>query len=434
MIDIKWLRENPDEVTKICQQKNVMVDVREIERLDQDKRELQAKLDELSRQRNEIAAATKGTKPTKEQIIQGKRLKEEASEIEEKLKEVIVQFTELWNKVPNFASEDTPIGKDESSNVILRQVGEKPEFGFKPKPHWELAEKLDLIDMKTAGEVSGSRFAYLKNELALLQFALIQLGLSVLTSEETLKEIIKANDLDVSSKPFVPIIPPVFIRPEVLDKMARLDPREERYHIPSDDLYLTGSAEHTLGALHMDETLATNKLPIRYVGYSTAFRREAGSHGQDVRGILRLHQFDKLEMESFANSDLGLSEQNLMVAVQEYLMSQLKLPYQVVICSTGDMGGPDYRHIDIETWLPGQDTYRETHSADFMTDYQARRLRTRVKNTDGSTQYAYMNDATVLAIGRVLVAIMENYQQEDGSIKVPDVLQKWVSFDEIRRS
>jgi seryl-tRNA synthetase len=215
--------------------------------------------------------------------------------------------------------------------------------------------------------------------------------------------------------------------------MARLDAtlEDERYYFPKDDIYLIGSAEHTLGPLHMDETLKEDDLPIRYVGFSTCFRREAGSYGRDTRGILRVHQFDKVEMESFTVPENSLKEQEFFVAIQEYLMQELKLPYQVVMTCTGDQGDPDARHIDIEAWMPGQQKYRETHSADLMTDYQARRLNTRVRRADGSLNFVHMNDATVFAIGRTLIAIVENYQRADGTITVPEVLRPYFGADTI---
>ena len=225
-----------------------------------------------------------------------------------------------------------------------------------------------------------NRFGYLKDGAALLEAALIQFVFEVLTDEKVISDIINTLKTKVPSKTFVPVFPPVMIKPEVFKKMARLseEDKEERYYIPSDNLYLIGSAEHTLGAMHINELIPEEELPIRYLGFSTSFRREAGSYGKDTRGILRVHQFDKLEMESFTVGERAEAEQEFLVAVQEYLMQQLNLPYQVVMVCTGDMGKPDARQIDIEVWLPGQQRYRETHSADLMTDYQARRLNTRV--------------------------------------------------------
>ena len=223
------------------------------------------------------------------------------------------------------------------------------------------------------------------------------------------------------------------IKPEPYVRMARLSlvDKDERYYLPQDDLYLIGSAEHTLGSMYMDEALPADQLPIRYIGYSTSFRREAGSYGKDMKGILRLHQFDKLEMESFTLPEDSEQEQNFIVAIQEYLIQSLDIPYQVVQICTGDMGKPDSRQIDMECWMPGQNKYRETHSSDLMTDYQTRRLGTKIRKIDGTSVYAHTNDATAFAIGRILIAIMENYQTKQGTIRVPKVLQKWLRLKKI---
>jgi seryl-tRNA synthetase len=430
MLDINYIRENVDLVKKATLDKNVDVAIDELLELDKRRRALQQHLDSISARRNALAKDAQGSQPTAHQIAQGKELKVQASAAETDLNGVQEKYFQLLKQVPNIPSADTPVGADEAANKVLRQVGTKPEFDFAPKEHFELGEQLDVIESKAAGEVSGSRFAYLKGELVLMQFALIQYALSIVTSEERLGVIAQEAGLDVPTVPFIPVIPPVMIKPNVFEQMARLEPKEERYHIPSDNLYLVGSAEHTLGPLHMKETL---QKPQRYVGCSTAFRREAGSHGKDVRGILRLHQFDKIEIESFTAPANSIVEQDFIVAIQEYLMQALSLAYQVVLKCTGDMGGPDYRAIDIETWMPGQNKYRETHTSDLMTDYQARRLGTKIVTASGKKVYAHMNDATVFAIGRTLIAIMENYQQADGSITVPDVLQQYVSFTHIRR-
>jgi len=430
MLDINFIRENPEVVKRAAEDKNVKVDVDELLEVDIERRELQAQVDDLSRQRNELAGQARG-KPSEERINEGKRLKEELGDWEEKLQAAKSRFETLMKIVPNIPSDDTPVGKDEAGNKILRTVGDKPEFSFTPKAHWELGEALGLIDSETAGAVSGSRFAYLKGELVWLQLALMKLAFGVLGSEEKLKQIASEAGLKVTSKPFMPVLPPVMIKPEILDKMGRLEPKEDRYHAERDNLYLVGSAEHTLGPMHMGENLNEKDLPLRYIGFSTAFRREAGSHGQDVRGILRMHQFDKIEIESFGRPEDAKVEQDFIVAIQEYLTRALKLPYQVVLKCTGDMGTPNARAIDIETWMPGQDKYRETHTSDLMTDYQARRLGTKIKMGTGESQFAHMNDATVFAMGRTLIAIMENYQQADGSIDVPEALRGEVPFKRI---
>jgi len=420
MLDIKFIKENRDIVEQAIKNKKVIkaVDLDELISVYEERKDLKKQLDEINQKRN-VAAQNRA-------VEEGISLKKEVAIIEAKLVDVEKKYISLMILLPNIPSADTPVGKDESGNKVLRQVGEKPVFDFKPKEHWELGVDLGLIDNEHAANVSGARFTYLKGDLAMMQFALLQFGLETVTNEDTLEKIKNDAGLNISVKPFTAIVPPVFIKPAVFNRMARLEPKEERYYIPADDLYLIGSAEHTLGPIHMDEVIPVEKLPIRYAGYSSAFRREAGAAGKDTRGILRVHQFDKLELESFCLPENSYQEQELMVAIQEYIMKALDLPYQVMIVCTGDMGIPDHRQIDIETWMPGQNKYRETHSADLNTTYQSRRLNTRFKNKDGKMDFVHMNDATAIAIGRTLIAIMENYQQADGSIKVPKVLQKYM--------
>ncbi len=425
MLDINYIRENIDVVKKAATSKRVEVDLDKLISLDTKRRELTTKVDELRQLRN-IAAKD-------QDIEKGKALKGELEGLEKELKVVSEQFINLMILVPNVPCEDVPLGRDESENKVIRKWGEVRDLGFTPKDHIELGQRLDIIDMETAAKVSGTRFAYLKGEAVLLQFALIQYAFKVLQDVEILKEIASKINPDFSYKSFVPVIPPVMIKPDVYVKMARLDPSvvDERYYLPADDLFLVGSAEHTLGPLHMDESIAEKDFPKRYVGYSTSFRREAGSYGKDTKGILRVHQFDKVEMESFSLPENSLKEQDFIVAIQEYLMQRLNIPYQVVIACTGDMSAPDARQIDIESWIPSQGKYRETHTSDLMTDYQARRLGIKVKRADGSLEVAHMNDATVFAIGRTLIAILENYQLEDGSVKIPEVLVPFTGFSEI---
>jgi seryl-tRNA synthetase len=369
------------------------------------------------------------SKPTEEEIVAIRKMGEELNMLETSLKSKNEELEELLMKIPNIVHESVPAGKDETENKIIKTWGEPKKFTFTPKEHWELGEKLDVINTAKAGEVSGPRFAYIKGRLALLEFALVQFVFSSLTDESVLQQIIDKNNLKVSSKPFIPVIPPVFIKPEVMQQMGRLEPKEERYHIVSDDQYLVGSAEHTLGPMHMNEILKSADLPVRYIGFSTAFRREAGSYGKDTKGIFRLHQFDKMEMESFALPETSLEEQDFIMAIQEYLMQSLGIPYRLVLKCTGDMGLPDFREVDVEAWMPGQGKYRETHTSDLMTDFQSRRLNIRYKTEGGKTEFVHMNDATALAMSRAPVAIMENYQLEDGHISVPEVLRKYTGFD-----
>src|SRR3989339_1330092 len=434
MLDIKFIRENKEAVEENAKNRGASVDIDKILSLDKQRRKIIVQVEALRANQNKASdeiAKEKEPATRQAKIDEMKKVKEELAALEPSLKKIEEEYAKLLGSVPNMAMADVPKGKDENENVPIRQVGKIPEFDFKPKEHWEIGEALNIIDTKRAAKVSGARFGYLKGGAALMEFALIQLVFSVVTDERILKKIIKAAKLKIESKPFIPVVPPVLIKTEPFKRMARLEPREERYYIPEDDLYLVGSAEHTLGALHMDEIFNESDLPVRYIGFSTAFRREAGSYAKDLKGILRVHQFDKAEMESFCLPEKSIEEQNLFVAIQEHLMQLLKIPYQVVMICTGDMGAPDARQIDIEAWLPGQNRYRETHTADLMTDYQSSNLNTKVKRPNGKTEFVHMNDATAFAIGRMLIAIIENYQQKDGSVKIPKVLQPYMGGMEI---
>jgi len=226
-------------------------------------------------------------------------------------------------------------------------------------------------------------------------------------------------------------LPPLMIRTELYEAMDRLEPRDDRYKLEDDDLWLQGSAEHVMGSMHAGEIIDEQHLPIRYLGYATSFRREAGTYGKDMEGILRMHQFDKLEMESFSTAENGLNEHLLMVAIQEYLLTQLELPYRVIQKCTADIGKPNARGIDMEAWLPGQEQYRETHTADYMTDYQSRRLNTRVRRESGELELVHTNDATAFALGRAMIAVIENGQDAAGNIRLPKVLQSYLGNKEI---
>lgn len=436
MLDIQYIRDHVDEVKVAVKNKGLTLDVDALLAADTDRRALLKEVEELQSLKNDINDLIHQAKTPEERaevIAKGKEIKVKLDEREPLLQAAQSKYGALMAQVPNLPSEDTPVGKDEGENKILRTVGAPTQFSFQPKEHWELGAQLDIIDTERAVKISGSRFAYLKGDAALLQFALIQYVFSVLTNGATLKKIATETGIAVSHKPFVPIVPPVMVKTETLLRMARLEPRDERYALAEDDLYLVGSAEHSIGSMYMDETLHEADLPLRYIGYSSAFRREAGSYGKDMKGILRLHQFDKLEMESFTTSDQSRAEHDFFVAIQEYLMQSLHIPYQVVLKCTGDMGTPNARAVDIEAWIPGQNKYRETHTADLMTDYQARRLNTKVRRSDNRVEMAHMNDGTAFAIGRTLIAIMENYQNEDGSIAIPEVLRLFVGKDRIEK-
>jgi seryl-tRNA synthetase len=426
MLDIQFIRDNPELVAEKSKQKGYEVDIRQLLGFDKERRELLQQAEDLRRRRNELTAQTKGQKPSDEQVKAGRELKDRLADSEHKLASIEKEYEELLKLVPNMPLDDVPVGATEEENQVARMVGEPPKFDFEPKNHARIAEAKGWLDKERAAKVTGARFAYLKGDLVQLQFAIIQFVIAKLTDSAFLDEVIKENGLQTSNKPFVPVLPPFLLRTEVYDAMDRLDPRDDRYKIEGEDLWLQGSAEHVLGSMHAGEILDEKDLPLRYLGYATSFRREAGSYGKDMEGIFRTHQFDKLEMESLTTAETGLAEHRLMIAIQEKLMQLLGLPYQVLNKCTADIGKPNAHGVDIEAWLPGQGKYRETHTADYMTDYQARRLKTRVKRAGGEVELIHTNDATAFALSRTPIAIIENFQTGDGNVRIPEVLQPFM--------
>jgi seryl-tRNA synthetase len=432
MLDIQFIRDNPELVAEKSKQKGYDVDITQLLGFDTERRELLQQVEDLRRQRNELAEQTKGQKPSDEQIEQGRKLREQLGDLEHKLGAIEQEYETLLKTVPNMPLDDVPVGASEDENVVAKTVGEPTKFDFEPKTHWQLAEAKDWIDKERAAKVSGARFAYIKGDLVRLQFAIVQYVLQTLGDEKIIGKIIKENGLNLASKPFVPILPPAMIKTDVFEAMDRLEPRDDRYKVgeDSDDLWLQGSAEHTLGSMYKDEIINDSELPIRYIGYSSSFRREAGTYGKDTEGILRMHQFDKLEMEVFSTAETGLDEHKLLCAIQEHLVNSLELPYQVLQKCTADIGKPNATGVDIETWMPGQGKYRETHTADYMTDYQARRLKTRAKLNSSSTAdliaLVHTNDATAFALGRIMIAIIENCQTKEGNVRIPKALQSFM--------
>lgn len=425
MLDIRYIRENADAVQENARRKGYDVSVEEVLRWDKTKRQLQQQADELREKRNDISSRMKGGKPEPSLVEEGKAIKDQLTAVEANLKEADANFIEQLKKLPNMALATVPVGVTEDENVVIRTMGEKPQFDFAPKNHWELAETKDWIDKARAAKIAGARFAYLKGDLVRLELALWQFGMDVLGNETILQKIIDDNGLKVSAKPFTPVIPPAVARTAVFQATGRLNKEEQTYKLEDEDLWLNASAEHTMAPMYMDEILAEDSLPIRLVGYTTAFRREAGTYGKDAEGIFRLHQFNKLEMESFTSADTSLEEHLFMVAIQEYLMQQLGLPYQVLEKCTADIGRPNAKGVDIEVWLPAQNSYRETHTADYITDFQTRAMKTRVRRGDGAVELAHTNDATVFS-ERPLIAIIENFQTADGDVIVPEVLRPYM--------
>jgi seryl-tRNA synthetase len=405
MIDIKKLREDPDFFRRATVAKNRDVGlIDEVLRFDEQKRSLLQKVEVLRAERNKL---------TKEDIERGKALKAELAKLEEELTAVDTNLVAAVWKIPNPALPEVPVGKDESENVEVRKWGEIPKFDFKIKSHFELGEDLDLIDTVRAGKVSGSRFGYLKNEGVLLELALVNLGLKHLVA-----------------KGFVPVFPPVLIQKQVMNGLGYNNYGfEETYCLPEDDLCLVATAEHAIVPYFMNEVLAEQELPKRFVGFSSAFRREAGSYGKDTKGILRVHQFNKLEMVSFVKPEDAQKEHEFLLSIEEELMQMLKLPYHVVKMCTGDLGDPAAAKFDIEAWFPSEEKYRETHSVSTVTDYQARRLNIKYKGKEGN-DFVHILNGTVFS-ERPILAILENYQQPDGSVQVPEVLRDYLGKESI---
>lgn len=422
MLSLQFIRENPDIVRAAIKNKSVKVDLDSFLACLQTKTVQQQLVENLRARKNDLSSMMSKWKPETSLIEEAKKIKEEIQKEEPYLEQLERDCLNIQKMIPNIPTEDTPIGHSEEENVVVREWWKIPEFSFKPRDHAEIAAIHGWIDKERAANVAGSRFAYLMGDLVMLQFALIQWVMSTLTNEEILKKIITDLGLTVSSKPFTPILPPYMIRTEPYDAMDRLEPREDRYKIEGQDLWLQGSAEHVLGSMHANEIFNESQMPVRYIGYATSFRGEAGTYGKDMEGIIRMHQFDKLEMESFSCAETSHEEHLLFSGIQEYLMQELKIPYRKLQKCTFDIGKPNAKGSDIEAWLPGQGKYRETHTADYMTDYQARRLQTRVRRENGELELVHTNDATAFACGRAMIAILENYQNEDGSVRVPEVL------------
>ncbi len=425
MLDIRYIRENAERVQEAAKQKGNDVDIQKLLGLDSSRRELQQRVDELRTRRNEIAAKMKGGRPEQALVDEGKQLKVELAEREEHLRTVSDEYLALLKKVPNMPAHDVPLGLSEDENVVTKTVGDIPNFDFTPRNHAEIAELRGWLDKERAAKVAGSRFAYVMGDLVKLQLAIERFVIDTLSDEAKIAEIAHGAGLDVSTKPFVPVLPPLMIKTEAYDQMDRLEPQDDRYKIEGEELWLQGSAEHVLGSMHAGEIFEEQDLPVRYLGFATSFRKEAGTYGKDMEGLIRMHQFDKLEMESFTTATTSYDEHLLFIAIQEYLLNALQLPYHVLLKVTGDIGKPDARGVDMEVWLPGQNKYRETHTADYMTDYQARRLNTRVRRGD-SVELVHTNDATAFALGRIMVGIIENNQTHDCQVKIPAVLRPYM--------
>ena len=418
MLDIKFIRENPDKVKEACKNKQVKVDIDRLLEVDKKRRETLQALEDMLAQKNrasKIISQTKDEKEKQKLILEMRELDTNSDRLTKALKELEEEFNNLMLQIPNLPFDDVPVGKDERENVVLRKWGEPIKFDFPPKDYLEIAENLDLIDVKRAVKVSGTRFGYLKNEAALIKFTLRDLA-----SETLIKE------------GFIPVDPPVMIKPEMMQGMGYVERGGgEIYYLRDDPLCLVGTSEQSLGTMHANEIFKEKDLPKRFFAFTPCFRREAGSYGRDTKGIFRVHQFDKIEMFSFCQPEKSKEEHQFFLKMEEKLMQLLKIPYRVIQMCTGDLGDPAASKYDIEAWIPSEGKYRETHSTSNCTDFQARRLNIRYRDKDGKLNFLHTINGTAFAIGRTIIAIIENYQQKDGSIKIPDVLQKYLGFKEI---
>jgi seryl-tRNA synthetase len=424
MLDIQFIRENPEKVKKAILDKQLppRVNVGVVDRileLDEKRRKLIGETEQVRRERNELGEKLKTSRTEADKQL-GRELKKKLGEVEPELKRTEEALADLMLTVPGVPADDVPIGKNEKDNVVVREVGKKPKLDFEPKDHIQLGESLDILDIDRGAKVAGFRGYYLKNEGAMMQLGLMHYGFEKLRS-----------------KGFTPIIPPVLDLPRsfvntghfpwgAVDVYKTFDDREER-----DVRHLAGTAEVPLVSYHQDEVLNEGDLPKKYAGWSPCFRREIGSYGKDTRGIYRVHEFMKIEQVVLDVADVGKSLKWLedLTAISEEVLQELELPYRVLLMCTGEMGEPQYRKYDIETWMPSRKNYGETHSASAMLDFQSRRANVRYRAKDGTVKFVHMLNNTMLASPRILIALWENHQQKDGSIKIPKVLQSYVGFN-----
>lgn len=417
MLDIDYIRKNKAVVTRQVSERGVDGDkVTEVMKLDEAYRTELKRVEELRAKRNEAAKAR--------DITAGKKLKVELERSESGLEKAKSEFEAKMLELPNLALPDVPVGLADK-NKIIKESGTPKKFDFTPRDHLDLGERLGIIDMSSAAKVTGSRFTYLKAAGARLELALVSLSMGRLTAAG-----------------FTPVMPPLLIREEITKKLGywQAGGNENYYKVvdllseedkEEKSFYLIGTGEHAVVPMHEGDILPKAELPRRYAAYSPCFRREAGTYGKDTRGIIRVHQFDKVEMVSFTSPEESQQELEILLDLSWTLMKDLGLPVRQVILSTRDMSFPAAKTVDIETWFPSQNTYRETHSISTTTDFQARRLNTRYID-QGKTGFVHILNGTSFAIGRTLAAILENYQRADGSVEVPKILRSYTGFNEIR--
>lgn len=420
MLDIKFVRDNIEEVQKNIEKRNVKANAQLVVDLYKKKNELQLEIDELRKARNDNAAKMKQKLTDDERaklIEEGKTLKSKISEIEEESKKIDMQYFEEAMKLPNMTDPTSPVGSEEAS-IEIKKVGIIPEFSFQPKDHVTLGEELDIIDFDSGSDVSGNKFYYLKNEGALLELALVQYGITFLVK-----------------KGFTPYLTPDIAKASILEGIG-FSPRGEEtniYSIENTEQCLVGTAEITLGGIYRNKVIDENNLPIKMVGFSHCFRTEAGAAGQATKGLYRVHQFSKVEMFIICHPEKSAEMLETLRGIEEELYQSLGIPYHVLNIATEDLGNPAYKKYDLEAWMPGRGGYGEITSTSNCTDFQSRRLNIKFKDKEGKRSIAHMLNGTVVAVPRVIISILENFQNEDGSVTIPKVLVPYTGFEKIEK-
>jgi seryl-tRNA synthetase len=434
MIDIKLLRENPEKFKQAAKNKNINIDIDILLELDEKRRKLIVEIENLRAKRNELTSTNQGTKPSQEIIDESKRIKEKIAQLEKEMISVEEDYNDLMIQVPTIPSPDTPIGKDETENIVVKQYGKLKKFSFEPKTHVELAKSLDLIDFERGVKVGGYRGYFLKNEASLIVLAMMMYAMNKMTK-----------------RGYLPMIPPTIIKEFGLFGSGYFKGKEynsevdEIYQIATSDQeadgtlskekkFLIGTAEPSLLAYFSNETLKEEDLPIRICGFSPCYRSEIGGYGKDTKGLYRVHEFFKVEQVIISKADIEESDklQQEMVEISRSIHDDLGFTYRQIQMCTGDLSTGKYKQFDLETWLPGSKRWAETGSASNFLDWQARRLNIRYITKNGEKKFVYLLNNTALPSPRPLIAIIENYQQKDGSIEVPKVLRKYVGFKKIK--
>ena len=415
MLDPKLIKESPEVLREMLKARAVDFDLDALIESDQKRREFIIKTDELRKKKNQVALEISQKKKTGKDVSsildEMKNVSSELAKLETEQEGIEIKYSKLAFTIPNLIHKTVPVGVDETANKEIKKWGTIPEFDFKINDHVDISEKLGLVDLERAAKVAGSRFYYLKNDLVRLNQSLIHYALDFLSKKE-----------------YSLIQPPYMINRQSMEGAVIADDFEEViYKVDEEDLYMIGTSEHAMAAMHSKEIIEGKDLPLRYAGVSPCFRKEAGAHGRDQKGIFRVHQFDKIEQFVFSRPEDSWKEHERMLAITEEFYQKLEIPYKVVLLSTGDMGKISAKTYDIEAWMAGQNAYREIVSCSNCLDYQARRLKIRFRDkTNEDTQYLHTLNSTLIATTRIMVSIMENFQTKDGHIKIPNVLQNYM--------